>query len=306
MLVASGALATVLRVSTVEITGVSIERSGSPVVHDVSLAVDPGRVVALVGPNGAGKTTLVETVTGRHRPIAGTVRVLGHDPIRERSALAHRWSVMPQTGGLPMGLTVGEAVALFADLNGNGADPVDLVDQVGLAEFAGRRWRRLSGGQQQRLSLAIALTGGSELLLLDEPTAALDGAATTQVLATIDERRRAGSAVVLTTHRADEVERLADEIVVLVGGRVAAAGTVAELTADDAIVVTLDQPIDPGPVAETLGRAVETVDGGLRIPGLADQSAVPAITGAVLDAGGNITGVRVGRRPLAELLESLS
>ena len=306
MPVASGPVATVLRVEAVTIEALSVERSGRTVLDGVELTVAEGRIVALVGPNGAGKTSLVETITGQHRPVTGQVTVLGHDPWTNRAALAERWSVMPQTGGLPMGLTVDEAVALFADLNGHGADAAGLVDQVGLGTERRRRWRRLSGGQQQRLSLAIALTGGPELLLLDEPTAALDGQATRQVLELITERRRAGAAVVLTSHRADEIEQLADTVVVLGGGTVRARGTVAELTAVDAIVVALAAPIDPAPVAAALGREVRAVEAGLEVPGLADQGAVPAVTAAVLEAGGNISGVRVGRRPLADVLAELT
>ncbi len=306
MPVASGPLATVLGVEAITIRGLSVERAGRTVLHDIDLVVPTGRIVALVGPNGAGKTTLVETITGAHEPAAGSVTVLGQSPWTNRSALAERWSYMPQTGGLPMGLTVDEAVALFADLNGHGVDAASLVDQVGLAADRRRRWRRLSGGQQQRLSLAIALTGGPDLLLLDEPTAALDGQGSRQVLELIAERRRAGSAIVLTSHRADEIEQLADTVVLLGAGVVRATGTVEELTTIDAIVVGLAEPIDPSPVAVALGREVRAVDGGLEVPGLTDQGAVPAVTAAVLDAGGNINGIRVGRRPLADVLAELT
>ncbi len=272
----------------------------------VDLELAPGAVTALVGPNGAGKTTLIDTIVGFHAPVRGEVRVFGHDPATDRAELASRWSTMPQAGGLPMGLTVLETVRLFAQLAGQGADPVDLVEQVGLTPESGRRWRRLSGGQQQRLSLAVALTGGRDLLVLDEPTAALDGRGVQQLLELVRLRRDAGAAVLLTSHRADEIERLADTVVVLDEGRVRATGTVEELTAVDAIIVELDGAVATDEVEARLGRTVTAGPGRVVVPGTADQAMVPAITGAVLEAGGNITGVRVGRRPLDDVLDELT
>lgn len=129
-----------------------------------------------------------------------------------------------------MGLKVGECVRLFADLYDRGDEAVRAVRACGLDDVASRRWRTLSGGQQQRLSLAIALVGGRDLLILDEPTAALDVPGQDRVLELIDERSKQGAAVLLTTHRFDEVERVADRVVVLDHGAVVANAAVADLT----------------------------------------------------------------------------
>ncbi len=199
-------------------------------VDEASFDVGAGETVALVGPNGAGKTSTVSAVLGLVRPAAGSVRVFNSDPVRDRARIARRWGVMPQTGGLPMGLRVGECVGLFAALYHNTIDPAALLEQCGLSEVADRRWRSVSVGQQQRLSLALALVGGSDLLLLDEPTAGLDVPGQGRVLELIRRRAGEGCAVLFTTHRLDEVERVADRVVIIGKGRVLADSSLAALT----------------------------------------------------------------------------
>ena len=212
------------------VNNLSVRYGEVAAVSEVSFSVEPGQTVALVGANGAGKTSTINAIAGTIRPSAGAVSVFGSDPQTDRSPIALRWGVMPQTGGLPMGLKAGECVRLFADLYDRGGDAAEAVAACGLDDVAGRRWRTLSGGQQQRLSLAIALVGGRDLLILDEPTAALDVPGQDRVLELIDERAKHGAAVLLTTHRFDEVERVANRVVVLDQGSVVANAAVADLT----------------------------------------------------------------------------
>ncbi len=214
----------------VDLQDVSVRYGTTVATTGVTFSAAAGETVALVGANGAGKTSTVNAALGLIEPAQGSVRVFGADPRRRRAVIALRWGVMPQTGGLPMGLTAGESVQLFADLYGRGADAPETLQMCGIAAVAHRRWRQLSGGQQQRLSLAIALVGGSDLLVLDEPTAALDVEGQEQVIEVLRGRAQAGSTVLMTSHRFDEVERVADRVVVLHRGTVVCNDTVASLT----------------------------------------------------------------------------
>src|SRR3954451_15900140 len=198
-------------------------------VAGVSFEAEAGEVVALLGPNGAGKTTTVETLEGYLRPTAGTVRVLGLDPIADHRRLTPQIGVMLQQGGVYPGMGPLEALRLFSSYYDEPADPVALLDRVGLAAVAKTPWRRLSGGEQQRLSLALALIGRPAVAFLDEPTAGVDPGGRLAIRAVISALRDDGVCVVLTTHELEEAQRLADRIVIVDHGRVVAAGTPAEL-----------------------------------------------------------------------------
>jgi ABC-2 type transport system ATP-binding protein len=200
-------------------------------VDGLSLRVAAGSVLALLGPNGAGKTTTIEMCEGFRRPDAGTVRVLGLDPIADAAALRPRVGVMLQDGvGGYTGARAVELLRLFASYAAHPHEPVALLETVGLAEVAQTLVKRLSGGQQQRLSLALALVGRPELVFLDEPTAGMAPQARRGSWDLIRRLRADGVGVVLTTHFLDEAEQLADTVVVVDAGQVVAAGSPAELT----------------------------------------------------------------------------
>jgi ABC-2 type transport system ATP-binding protein len=200
-------------------------------VDGLSLVVPHGCVLALLGPNGAGKTTTIEICEGLRRADAGSVRVLGLDPLTDAAALRPRVGVMLQDGvGGYTGARAIELLGLFASYAAHPLDPGLLLDTVGLAEVARTPVKRLSGGQQQRLSLALALVGRPELLVLDEPTAGMDPQSRRGTWELIRRLRSDGVGVVLSTHFLDEAEQLADTVVVIDAGRVVAAGTPAELT----------------------------------------------------------------------------
>jgi ABC-2 type transport system ATP-binding protein len=197
----------------------------------LSLRVERGEIHAVLGPNGAGKTTAVETCEGFRVPDAGTVRVLGLDPVRDARRLRPRVGVMLQdgVGGYSSARAI-ELLRLFAAYAEHPLDPAELLAVVGLSSSASTLVKRLSGGQQQRLSLALALVGRPELVFLDEPTAGMDPQSRRATWELIDGLRADGVTVVLTTHFLDEAERLADVVVVVDAGRVVAAGSPAELT----------------------------------------------------------------------------
>jgi len=191
-----------------------------------------GQVTAVLGPNGAGKTTTIECAEGLQRPDSGEVRVLGVDPWRAGPDHRARVGVMLQDGGLPNGSRPVRLLRHLAAFHQSPADVEGLVDRLGIGAFSGTTVRRLSGGQRQRVALAAALVGRPEVAFLDEPTSGLDPHARLDVWDLVRETRDSGCAVIVTTHSFDEAERLADHIVIVNRGRVAARGGLAELTGD--------------------------------------------------------------------------
>jgi len=258
------------------------------VVEDVSMHVAPGEIVAMLGPNGAGKTTTVEIVEGYRRADAGTVRVLGEDPTRGGRALRARVGLMLQSGGIDLRARPRETIGQYAGFHDGARDPNELLDVLGLRAVETTPFRRLSGGERQRLAFALALVGRPEVLILDEPTAGMDPEARAVVRALVAEQRSAGVAILLTSHDLIDVERLADRIVVLVAGRIAAAGTPAELTAGarPRLRFRLDRPLD----AEGVARLATTVQAAIRPTGdgawleILDREPTPDLVAAVADA----------------------
>ncbi len=231
-------------------------------VDGVRFEVERGEIFALVGPNGAGKTTTVEMLEGYRRPDAGTVRVLGLDPIADGARLLPRIGVMLQEGGLYPGLRPLELLRLFAAFYEHPEAPEALLERVGLSDTRRTTVRRLSGGQKQRLSLACALVGRPELVFLDEPTAGMDPQARAATWDLVRELRDHGSTILLTTHLLDEAEQLCDRVAIVVAGRVAALGTPRELMSSGRVhrvTFTVSAPLD----TRTLARALGVDDGAV-------------------------------------------
>jgi ABC-2 type transport system ATP-binding protein len=200
-----------------------------PVLRGVDLEVGPGQVFALLGPNGAGKTTTVEILEGYRSASAGTVRVLGHDPWEHPVALRERMGVVLQECGFPNHLRVGELIDAWRGYYPHTRATGELLEVVELTDERATLVRRLSGGQRRRLDFALALAGDPDLIFLDEPTTGFDPEARRRCWDAIDNLRRLGKTIVLTTHYLDEAERLADRIAVLAGGIIRAVGTAPEL-----------------------------------------------------------------------------
>ena len=207
-----------------------VKRYGPRTVLDgVSLTVAAGELVALLGPNGAGKTTTVEIIEGYRRADAGTASVLGMDPPTGGPALRARVGLMLQGGGIDPRAQPRETLQQYGRFHEDPRDPDELLELVGLQAVARTRYRRLSGGERQRLGLALALVGRPEVVILDEPTAGMDPEARAATRTIVADLRDAGAAIILTSHDLTDVERLADRICVLDGGRIVASGTPAEL-----------------------------------------------------------------------------
>lgn len=201
-------------------------------VRGVDLEVGPGEVVALLGPNGSGKTTTLKAAAGLVAPTEG--RVLVGEPGRPASDPEARrlLSFLPQRVSFPETLTGVEVVEFYRRLRGG--DPRRTEEVLRVASLNGSSRRAVgtySGGMVQRLGLAVAALPDAPLLLLDEPTAALDPDGLRAFYALVEARRREGKAVLFTTHHFDDVVELADRVAVLAGGRLAATWSAADLAA---------------------------------------------------------------------------
>jgi ABC-2 type transport system ATP-binding protein len=250
----------------VDVRGLRKSYGGRDVVDGLDLQATAGAVTAVLGPNGAGKTTTVECCEGLRSPDAGSVRVLGLDPVTDAAALRPRVGVMLQDGGLPTGVRAMEMLRHVARMYAAPRDVDTLAERLGLPAFARTTVRRLSGGQRQRLALAAAVVGRPDVVFLDEPSAGMDPQSRHAVWDLVRELRADGVAVVLTTHLMDEAEDLADVVHVVDHGRVIASGSVADLLSDGA---SGDAPrlrfgARPGlPVATLVARLGTTApDGG--------------------------------------------
>jgi ABC-2 type transport system ATP-binding protein len=197
------------------------------VVDGLDLDVGAGEIVGLIGANGAGKTTTVECIQGLRRPDAGTIRVLGLDPVTEVGRLRSLIGSQLQDSALPDRLRVSEAVSLFGVRGSDGGER--LLEQFGLAERRRSPFASLSGGERQRLFLVLALLGSPRLVILDELTQGLDPAARREVWRAVAQLRDSGTTVLLVTHELDEAQALCDRVVAMRAGRVLDCGAPAEL-----------------------------------------------------------------------------
>ena len=285
------------------------------VVNDISFSVEAGEIFAIVGPNGAGKTTTVETIAGLREPDGGSVRVLDLDPRRDRSELREVLGIQLQESELPAKLQVGEALELYAAFYRSPADPVALMEGLGLVEKRRSQYRTLSGGQKQRLSIALALVGNPRVAILDELTTGLDPQARRDTWQLIEDVRGRGVTIVLVTHAMEEAERLADRIAIIDRGLLIALDTPAGIIArvsdeqrlrfrpsaalDDAVLTALPEVRSVlhtgrgvlvagtgnllGAVSAVLARhGIEAYD--LRLEGAGLDDAFVALTGRSIDA----------------------
>jgi ABC-2 type transport system ATP-binding protein len=296
----------------VEVTELAKSYGSVRAVNGLSFEVPQGKVTALLGPNGAGKTTTVETCEGFRRPDAGTVRVLGLDPIRDAPALRPRVGVMLQTGGCYPGARTLEMLELLAAHAAHPLDPRELLERLGLTKVARSTYRRLSGGEKQRLSLGLAVIGRPELVFLDEPTAGLDVQGRRDTWQLITDLRTSGVTVVLTTHAMDEAERLADSVVIINDGKLVASGTPAELTASGA-QSQLTFRARPGLDLSTLlavvpaeVSALESSPGEYVLRGTVDPQLLAATTAWCAANGVLAEDLRVAQRSLEDVFVELT
>jgi ABC-2 type transport system ATP-binding protein len=302
-------------VGAIEVEGLRQVYGETVAVDGLSLSVEEGEVFGLLGPNGAGKTTTVETLEGYRPPAAGTVRVLGLDPVADGPRLWPRIGVMLQEGGLYPGIRPLEALRLFAAYYDDADDPERLLELVGLGPSRGTVVRRLSAGQRQRLSLALALVGRPRLVFLDEPTAGMDPHARATTWDVIRDLREGGATVLLTTHAMDEAERLCDRLAIIDRGRLVALGSPAELTgaasgAGEDTRFSARPGLDLASLAGALGLPGEAVaeapPGEYVIAAPATPELVAVLAGWLRDRGVTLGDLRAGRRTLEEVFLALT
>ena len=232
-------------------------------VDDLTFTVAQTEVFALLGPNGAGKTTTVEILEGHRDRTGGEVSVLGMDPAQGGRGYRERIGVVLQEAGFDEEFRVRELVSMYASLYPRQRRLAEVIDLVGLTDKAGARIKTLSGGQRRRLDLALGLVGDPDVLFLDEPTTGFDPSARRRAWDLVASLRDLGTTILLTTHYMEEAERLADRVGVMVGGRLVAMGTPADLMAeDDTAAISLRLP--PGVGVDDLpplrGRVVRDGD----------------------------------------------
>jgi len=198
-------------------------------VDDVSLQVAPGEVVALLGPNGAGKSTTIDMLLGLTPPDAGAVELWGLDPAEAcRRGMV---GAMLQSGGLLGGVTVAEMIGLVRRLSPHPLAPDEVYEMARVTELTDTRADRLSGGEVQRVRFALAIAGNPHLLVLDEPTVAMDVATRRSFWEAMYEWTSSGRTVLFATHYLEEADQYADRAVLMAQGRVVADGAVAEVKA---------------------------------------------------------------------------
>lgn len=214
----------------IEAQSLSQSYGKTTVVREVSFQIAEGESVALLGPNGAGKTTLLDMIEGIATPSSGQVRLFGLGWASDAATLRQWMGVSLQSTAYLDHVTIGELASLFATLTHSTRQrAAQSLEQVGLASLSNRRFAALSGGEKQRFSLAMAVMHRPRLLLLDEPTTALDPNARHDIWALIQDLRRDGMTLLLTTHYMDDATTLSDRIILIDQGQLVADGTLASL-----------------------------------------------------------------------------
>jgi ABC-2 type transport system ATP-binding protein len=213
----------------IEIRGLAKSYGEIEAVRGIDVRVEPGETVALLGPNGAGKSTTIDMLLGLLEPDEGSVSVFGTEP----RAAVDRGAVgaMLQTGALLRDLTARELVTMMASLYPAPLEVDDVLELTGIASFADQRTQKLSGGQTQRVRFAVALVSNPVLLVLDEPTAALDVEGRHAFWTTMREFAAEGRTVLFATHYLEEADAYADRVVLMAHGAIVADGPPNEIKA---------------------------------------------------------------------------
>ena len=241
-------------------------------VNGISFSINSGTVFSLLGPNGAGKTTTVEMLEGLRTPTRGSMRVLGVDISKEYASIRGRVGTLPQNFEPFDNLKPVEAVHYWAklfDKRKTRRDVSELLEVVGLAERKNLLSKKLSGGEKRKLGIALSLINDPELLFLDEPTTGLDPKARRDLWKLIEDIRRRGTTVFLTTHYLDEAEKLSDDVAIMHRGNIIARGTPSELiTRFGKTTVVVLEGVGINGLTEITRRGIEAteVNGDVLVP----------------------------------------
>jgi ABC-2 type transport system ATP-binding protein len=274
--------------------------------RDVSFEVGDGEIFGLLGPNGAGKTTTIECVIGLRQPDGGTVEICGIDARRRPRDVKQKIGAALQSTSLQDKITPREALALFAALYADAAEPQQLLERFSLTERADSPFDTLSGGQKQRLALALAFVNKPDLVFLDEPTAGLDPQSRRELHGEIARMKQDGHTVLLTTHYIEEAEQLCDRIAIIDRGRVISTGTprelIAQSTALQAVSLVTSAPIDARALAALPGVAGVTCDAERAHFQTSDAGrTLAALAALLLEHRVDIVDLRVHKATLEEI-----
>ncbi len=286
-------------------------------VDHLDLEVTRGECFGLLGPNGAGKTTTIEICEGLTPPDAGTVKLLGLNWKTAEKDLRQRIGIQLQETQFPDKLTVAETLRLFRSFFHQGISVDEAIRIAQLDEKRTARVGGLSGGQKQRLAMACALVGDPELLFLDEPTTGLDPQARRHLWDLVDELKRAGRTIILTTHYMDEAERLCDRVAIMDHGRIIALGTPQQLIASvggdhivEFAVTNADATrgeLDAAPLKKIPGVQSHRVDAGIHQLSVKDlHTTVPRIFSALSEMGLHLSEFRTHSASLEDVFVGLT
>jgi len=216
---------------TVSVKNFSLTLGGKDIVHKLNFEVQPGEVFAFLGANGSGKTSTIRSLIGLYEATNGTLHVNG----RQYSAKdAQTLGYLPEERGLYTRVSAIDNLTYFGEMKGlTRAEArkagMEFLEEVGLADKANLKLKKLSGGQQQKVQLGVAVMGNPSLLILDEPTKGLDPVNRKLLLDIVDQHKQQGASVIYITHLMEEVERLADRLLIIKNGKAEAYGTVSEV-----------------------------------------------------------------------------
>jgi len=270
-------------------------------VRGISLSVAEGEVFALLGPNGAGKTTTVEILEGFRRRDSGKVSVLGFDPASGDRKLKEQLGIVLQTSGVDPYLTVAETVDMFRGYYPAPRPRDEVLELVGMIEKKDARVTKLSGGQRRRLDVAIALAGDPRLLFLDEPTTGFDPGARRNAWEVIKGLAGLGKTIFLTSHSMDEVQYLADRVVIIAAGKIVAEGTPDTLAGREkaAAIVRFQMPANAA-LPAALRQAVRMDNGIVELETNDPTRTMYELTSWAVQAGISLDGLELTRPSLED------
>ena len=288
--------------------------SGTKALSDVSLSINEGEIIALLGPNGAGKTTLISTICGLIVPTGGTVRVDGHDIRTDWRAARKLIGLVPQEITLEPFETVMNCVRFTRGLYGEGPDDAyieQVLRSLSLWDKRDAATRELSGGMKRRVLIAKALAHRPKVLFLDEPTAGVDVALRRGMWQVVEELRRDGVTIILTTHYLEEAEEMADRVGVINKGQLLLVKPTAELMGEfgkKTLTIELDAPLTVIP-DELTGRNLRLTEDGRALcyeyDTRAERTGIARLLGDLAELGITVRDVSTQQSNLEEIFMTL-
>ena len=294
--------------SVIEFDG-AVKVYGEKRIGPVHFSVEKGEIFGFLGPNGSGKTTCIRMLLGLVRPSAGRVRLRGLDPLRDHVTALTGVGYSPELPNIQSFMTPREVLALSAreiGLTSGVRTEIDRVlEEVGIIEYGDSRVSRLSKGMVQRLSVAQALIGSPQTLVLDEPMIGLDPAGTAHLREAFLGYARGGGTILMSSHMMSEVEGMCSSVGLIHGGMLLFRGTPREMVGEmlDSGEVRVEAKGVSAPIVESIRRiegvlAVEEVPGGLSVKVRRGVEARPEISKIIVQAGAELLTIREGDRML--------